>query len=116
MVRHRSIHSQPRQEGRRGQRGVVLLLAITAVLPISAGGAAILFMAASESGFVGSQRMVARAFYAGVGGLEEARYRLLTGLQPGVGAIPIGVNYSAPVNLVGAGGGGPGLSCPGPKG
>ncbi|HKZ52906.1 MAG TPA: hypothetical protein VJ085_06480 [Candidatus Acidoferrales bacterium] len=111
MVRHRSIHCQPRQEGRRGQRGIVLLLAIIALLLISAVGAAILFMAASESGFVGSQRMVARAFYAGVGGLEEARYRLLTGLQPGVGAIPIGVNYSAPVNLVGAGGAVPVLPC-----
>lgn len=102
MVRRRSTHPQ---------RGIVLLLAIIALLLISAVGAAILFMAASESGFVGSQRMTARAFYAGMGGLEEARYRLLTGLQPGIGAIPVGVNYFAPVNLGGAGGAVPVLPC-----
>jgi hypothetical protein len=90
MIRHRNSESQ---------RGIVLLLAIVALLLISAVGAAILYMAASESGFVGSQRMTARAFYAGMGGLEEGRYRLLPGLQPGAAAIPMGLNYTDPIDL-----------------
>ena len=55
-----------RLQTRSDQRGVVLLLAIIALLLISAVGAAILYMAASESGFVGSQRAAARSFYAGL--------------------------------------------------
>jgi hypothetical protein len=86
-----------------GQRGIVLLLAIIALLLISAVGAAILYMAASESGFVGSQRAGARSFYAGMGGLEEARYRLLPGFQP-AGTPPLGLNYTDPINMVGPGG------------
>ncbi|MGH8459359.1 MAG: hypothetical protein ACRESV_08410, partial [Nevskiales bacterium] len=82
---------------------MVLLLAIIALLLIAAVGAAILYMAASESGFVGSQRAASRAFYAGMGGLEEARYRLLPGFQP-VGTPPLGINYTDPINLVGPGG------------
>ncbi|MGH7751479.1 MAG: hypothetical protein ACREN5_01570, partial [Gemmatimonadales bacterium] len=78
----------------KDQRGVVLLLAIVALLLISAVGAAILIMAASESGFVGSQRLSARAFYAGMGGLEEARYRLLPALTPATG-----LNYTDPLDL-----------------
>jgi len=85
------------------QRGVVLLLAIIALLLIAAVGAAILYMAASESGFVGSQRAASRSFYAGMGGLEEARYRLLPGFQP-TGSPPLGLNFTDPINLVGVGG------------
>ena len=85
------------------QRGVVLLLAIIVLLLISAVGAAILYMAASESGFVGSQRAAARAFYASFGGLEEARFRMLPGFQP-TGTPPLGLNYTDPINLIGAGG------------
>ncbi len=89
---------------RRAERGVVLLLALIALLVISAVGAGILYMAAAESGFVGAQQMVARSFYAGMGGLEEGRYRLLPGLQPGAGAVPMGINFTDPLNLIGPGG------------
>jgi len=82
-----------------GQRGVVLLLALIALLLISAVGAAIIYMASSESGFVGSQRLSARAFYAAVSGLEEARYRLLPANQA-TGVPPLGVNYTNPLAVV----------------
>lgn len=87
----------------QAQRGVVLFLAIIALLLIGAVGAAIIYMATSETGFVGAQRMAARAFYAGMGGLEEARYRMLPVLQP-TGTPPLGLNYTDPLNLIGAGG------------
>lgn len=76
------------------ERGVVLLLAIIALLLISAVGAAILYMAASESGFVGSQRMMTRTFYGAVGGLEEVRYRMTPALQP-----PVGLAHTEPLAL-----------------
>lgn len=78
------------------QRGVVLLLALIALLLISAVGAAILFMAAGESTIVGSQRLTARAFYAAVAGVEEGRFRLLPTNQP-TGTPPLGLNYSDPL-------------------
>lgn len=87
----------------KSERGIVLLLAVVTLLLISAVGAAILYMAMSETTFVGSQRMAARAFYAGMGGLEEARYRLLPALQP-TGAPPLGLNYTDPLSMIGAGG------------
>ncbi|MGH9805551.1 MAG: hypothetical protein ACRD4D_10305 [Candidatus Acidiferrales bacterium] len=92
-----------RPSNRNRQRGVVLLLAIIALLLIAAVGAAILYMAAAESGFVGSQRAASRSFYAGMGGLEEARYRMLPGFQP-TGSPPLGLNYTDPLNLIGIGG------------
>ena len=82
-----------RYRARDGQRGVVLLLALIALLLISAVGVAILFMAAGESSIVGSQRLAARAFYAAQAGLEEARFRLLPTNQP-TGTPPQGLNYS----------------------
>lgn len=80
--------------GRRkpgGQAGIVMLLALIALLLISAVGAAILFMAAGESSLVGSQRVSASAFYAALSGLEEVRGRMIRGMPapdsptPGVG-------------------------------
>ena len=65
------------QQTSDGQRGVVLLLALIALLLISAVGAAILFMAAAESSLVGSQRVSARTFYSTMGGLEETRFRMM---------------------------------------
>ncbi len=65
------------QRNADGQRGVVLLLALIALLLISAVGAAILFMAAAESSLVGSQRVSARTFYSTMGGLEETRFRMM---------------------------------------
>jgi hypothetical protein len=93
---------------RHSERGVVFLLALIALLVIAAVGAAILYMAASESGFVGAQRLSARSFYAGVGGLEEGKYRLLPGVQPGAGPLYIGINYQDPINF---GGPGPIMPC-----
>lgn len=65
------------QQTSDGQRGVVLLLSLIALLLISAVGAAILFMAAAESSLVGSQRVSARTFYSTMGGLEETRFRMM---------------------------------------
>jgi hypothetical protein len=93
MVRYRS---------REGQRGVVFLLALVALLVIAAVGAGILYMAALESGFVGAQRFAARSFYAGLGGLEEGKFRLMPGLDPGAGPIYLGINYNDPINFGGA--------------
>lgn len=69
------------------QRGVVLFLALIALLLIAAVGAAILFMAGTESGIVGNQRLAARVFYAAEAGLEEARLRLHPAVSPAVGGI-----------------------------
>lgn len=82
----------PSAPRRSGEHGVVLLLALIALLLISAVGAAILYMAASESGFVGAQRMTTRLFYAAEAGLEEARFRLQSATQP----VPEGgINFSS---------------------
>ncbi len=78
-----------------GQRGVVLLLALIALLLISAVGAAIIYMAASESGFVGSERLSARALYADRAGLEEARNRMIPITPDAQG----GVNNTDTINL-----------------
>ena len=56
---------------RQGERGVVLLLALIALLLISAVGAAILFMTASESTLVGYQRSTTRAYNAAVWSFPE---------------------------------------------
>lgn len=62
----------------QSERGVVLLLALIALLLISAVGAAILYLAATETSLVGYQRSSTRVHTASLGGLEEARARLLT--------------------------------------
>ncbi|MBI4467454.1 MAG: hypothetical protein HY656_08540, partial [Acidobacteria bacterium] len=68
----------PSTRQRRKDCGVVLLLALVALLLISAVGAAILFMTATESSLVGYQRTTTRAHEGGLGGLEEGRSRLST--------------------------------------
>ena len=78
---------------------MVLLLALIALLLISAIGAALLFMSTSESTIVGSQRVTARAFYAAVAGLEEARYRMLPANQA-TGVPPLGLNYTNPEAVI----------------
>lgn len=72
----RTVLRQPR----KSERGIVLLLTLLALLLISAVGAAILYMAAAESGMVGSQRLASRTFYGAMGGVEEGRYRMLPSL------------------------------------
>ncbi|MFQ5926806.1 MAG: hypothetical protein ACE5MH_05165 [Terriglobia bacterium] len=77
-----SIHGQNSSSGalprrvRKSQAGIVMLLALIALLLISAVGASILFMAAGESTLVGRQRTSTQVLFGGVGGLEEARMRL----------------------------------------
>ena len=73
MMRNRNENSSG------SERGVVLLLALIALLLISAVGAAILFMTAAESSVVGFQRNTTRAFTAALGAADEARGRLSTG-------------------------------------
>ena len=75
------------QQTSDGQRGVVLLLSLIALLLISAVGAAILFMAAAESSLVGSQRVSARTFYSTMGGLEETRYRMMPAILDAQGGL-----------------------------
>lgn len=98
-TRKRQPRLQPRRCRGRGQRGVVLLLALVVLLLIAAIGAALLFMSTSESSIVGSQRVTSRAFYAALGGLEEARYRMLPANQP-TGFPPLGLNYTNPEAVV----------------
>ncbi len=76
-----------RQQNGDGQRGVDLLLALIALLLISAVGAAILFMAAAESSLVGSQRVSARTFYSTMGGLEETRFRMMPAILDAQGGL-----------------------------
>jgi hypothetical protein len=66
---------------------VVLLLALVALLLIAAVGAAIIFMASSESAIVGAQKVSTRSFYASSGGLEEGRYRLMVSIPNALGGI-----------------------------
>lgn len=60
------------------ERGIVLLLALVALLLISAVAASLLYMTATESTLVGYQRSNTRVFNAARGGLEEGRARLST--------------------------------------
>jgi hypothetical protein len=57
----------------------VLLLALIALLIISAVAATLLYMTAGETSLVSNQRLAARAYTSGLGGLEEGRARLSTG-------------------------------------
>jgi hypothetical protein len=79
---------------RQGERGIVLVLALVALLLIAAVGAAIIFMASSESAIVGAQKVSARSFYAGAGGLEEGRYRIMSSIPDPLG----GLNYDNPLD------------------
>lgn len=87
--------AQTRLRTHRPERGVVMLLALVALLLIAAVGAAILFLAYGESYLVGSQKTIARSFYGALSGLEEARARMTRGMPapdtpggPGVGLNP----------------------------
>ncbi|MGH9780123.1 MAG: hypothetical protein ACRD5I_17120, partial [Candidatus Acidiferrales bacterium] len=71
----------------RSERGVVLLLALVALLLIAAVGAAIIFMATTETAIVGAEKVGARSFYASSGGLEETRYRLMVSIPDALGGI-----------------------------
>ncbi len=81
----------------RGERGVVLLLALVALLLIAAIGAAIIFMASSESSIVGAQKVGARSYYASAGGLEEARYRVMTSIPNDLGGLNH-IDFTNPAN------------------
>ena len=73
--------------GTRNQRGIVLLLALVALLLISAVGASLLYMATASVRIVGAQQASARAFYSSLGGLEEGRYRILPVLSAANGGL-----------------------------
>jgi len=73
---------------RRREHGMVLLLALVALLLILAVGAALVFMTAAESQLVGSQRASARSYEAALGGLEEGRGSLAKGDPTYIGPTP----------------------------
>lgn len=60
------------------QRGIVLVLALVALLLISVVGAALLYMAQIESALVANQRSITRAYTAALGALEEGKSRFST--------------------------------------
>lgn len=69
-------HQNLRRAHRRCERGIVLLLALMALLLICAVAATLLYMTATESSLVSNQRLTTRAYVAAQGGLEEGRARL----------------------------------------
>lgn len=77
MMRPGTLHFGERAgEVHSRQAGIVMLLALIALLLISAVGASILFMASGESVLVGRQRTSTQVVFGGIAGLEEARMRL----------------------------------------
>lgn len=66
----------PRESRGRPEAGVVMLLALVALLLIGAVGASILYMATGETSIVARQRTATQVLYGGMAGLEEARMRL----------------------------------------
>jgi type II secretory pathway component PulK len=75
---------------RKRERGIALILALIALLIIAALAATMIYMATSETSLVTSQKAAARSFYSAMGGIEEARYRLVPAPRPaGRSAIPI---------------------------
>src|SRR5574342_700918 len=74
----------------RGERGVVLILALIALLIIAAVAATMIYMATSETSLVTSQKAAARSFYSAMGGLEEVRYRMIAGLSGAPGCPVVG--------------------------
>ena len=80
---------------RKGERGIALILALIALLIIAALAATMIYMATSETSLVTSQKAAARSFYSAMGGVEEARYRLIPGLTAQQG----GLNNTDPLAL-----------------
>jgi len=75
------------------ERGIVLLLALVALLLISAVAASLLYMTATESTMVGYQRSNTRVFNAARGGLEEGRARLSTADPSFLGGATFSINF-----------------------
>jgi len=85
----------------RNERGIVLLLALVALLLISAVAASLLYMTATESTLVGYQRSQARVFQAALGGVEEGRARLSTGDPSFIGGVNFNITFpSAPDHVL----------------
>jgi len=63
---------------RNQEAGVALLLSIFVLLAISVVGIAMILASGTESALAGNYRASTSAYYAGIGGLEEARARLLS--------------------------------------
>ena len=63
----------------KGQKGVILLLSLVALLLISTVAMAILYIATAESGLMGYQRAALRSYDGGLAGIEEGRSRLSAG-------------------------------------
>jgi len=61
---------------RRSEAGVALLIALFALLLISAVGLALVFSSGTESSLAGNYRASSSVFYAASAGLEEGRGRL----------------------------------------
>jgi hypothetical protein len=64
---------------RRSERGVALLVAIFALLLLSAIGAGLCYMADTETSMNANFRSYQRAYFAALAGIEEARARLVPG-------------------------------------
>ena len=82
------------------ERGIVLLLALVALLLISAVAASLLYMTATESTLVGYQRSQTRVFNAARGGLEEGRARLSTGDPSFLGGATFSITFPDAVGEV----------------
>src|SRR6202162_1021996 len=70
----RSVHRINRQQ----EAGVALLLSIFVLLAISVVSIAMILASGTESSLAGNYRASTSAYYAGMGGLEEGRARLLS--------------------------------------
>jgi hypothetical protein len=70
MNAHRTAFDRP------AERGVILLIALFALLLISAVGVALILMAGTETAVDANYRTSTQAFYAAYAGLEEGRGRL----------------------------------------
>ncbi len=79
------------------QRGIVLVLALVALLLISVVGAALLYMSQIESALVANQRSITRAYTAALGGLEEGKSRLSTSDPTFIGTATFSINFPAAV-------------------
>jgi len=99
---HRASNPKAPTKSGRGERGIVLILALVALLLIAAVAATLIYMATSETSLVSAQKAGARSFYSAMGGIEEARYRLIPGLTAG-SACPTGsqggLNNTDPLSL-----------------
>ncbi len=99
---HRASNPKAPAKSGPGERGIVLILALVALLLIAAVAATLIYMATSETSLVSAQKAGARSFYSAMGGIEEARYRLIPGLTAGP-ACPTGsqggLNNTDPLSL-----------------